>query len=197
MRYIDKEKNKEYQKQWRKTSKNHIKLYLLKTKLKRSVQNKKWRKLNKEHLQNYREKNKEHHKKSNINWIKKNKLHFKKYHRNYKFNKEKTNVEFKLVNRLRTRIYLACKSKKAKNNFKFNEYIGCSILDLKNHLQSKFKLGMSWKNYGKWHVDHIRPCSSFDLSNKKDQQMCFHYKNLQPLWAIDNIQKGDKYERTN
>jgi hypothetical protein len=51
---------------------------------------------------------------------------------------------------------------------------------------------MTRKNYGKWHVDHIRPCASFDLTNPKQQQICFHYTNLQPLWAIDNIKKGVK-----
>ena len=52
---------------------------------------------------------------------------------------------------------------------------------------------MSWGNYGKWHVDHIRPCASFNLVNEEEQKKCFHYTNLQPLWAKDNLSKGSKY----
>ena len=52
---------------------------------------------------------------------------------------------------------------------------------------------MTQKNYGEWHVDHIKPCASFDLTDPKQQEICFHYTNLQPLWAIDNIKKGSKF----
>jgi hypothetical protein len=59
-------------------------------------------------------------------------------------------------------------------------------------MESLFLEGMSWDNYGKWHIDHIRPCSSFDLSDTEQQKICFNYKNLQPLWAEDNLRKGAK-----
>ena len=72
------------------------------------------------------------------------------------------------------------------------ELIGCSISDLVKHLENQFIEGMSWKNYGKWHIDHIRPCASFNLLNEDEQRACFHYSNLQPLWAIDNLKKKDK-----
>ena len=71
--------------------------------------------------------------------------------------------------------------------------VGCSFEDLKAHLESQFKDGMNWENYGQWHVDHIRPCVSFDLAKKSEQLECFHYTNLQPLWAEENIKKSDKY----
>ena len=51
---------------------------------------------------------------------------------------------------------------------------------------------MTWKNHGIWHVDHIRPCASFDLTKDEEQRECFHYKNLQPLWGPDNLAKGSK-----
>lgn len=93
-------------------------------------------------------------------------------------------------NNLRIRIYSALKGKcKSKSTMKL---IGCSIENLQKHLELKFQDGMSWANYGKWHVDHIKPCASFDLSNQKQQEECFHYTNLQPLWARDNIIKGAK-----
>jgi len=52
---------------------------------------------------------------------------------------------------------------------------------------------MNWENYGKWHIDHIRPCNSFDLSNREQQKLCFHYLNLQPLWGTENNAKKDSY----
>jgi hypothetical protein len=71
--------------------------------------------------------------------------------------------------------------------------IGCSFSFVKKHLESQFTEGMSWDNYGihGWHVDHIIPCASFDLSNPEEQHKCFHYTNLQPLWAQDNLRKAD------
>jgi hypothetical protein len=80
-----------------------------------------------------------------------------------------------------------------KGNFKQSttiELLGCSIEKLKQHLESKFKPGMSWSNYGKWHIDHIKPCARFDLSKPNEQKKCFHYTNLQPLWAEENLKKN-------
>lgn len=90
---------------------------------------------------------------------------------------------------LRSRLYAFVKRKNKKSSF---DFIGCSIDELKEHLSSQFTEGMSWENYGEWHIDHIKPCSSFDLSILEEQQKCFHYSNLQPLWALDNLKKGAK-----
>jgi len=69
---------------------------------------------------------------------------------------------------------------------------GCNATTLKMHLQSQFKRGMTWGNYGTaWHVDHIIPCSKFDLSIKSQQQACFHFSNLRPLFAQENLAKSD------
>jgi len=72
------------------------------------------------------------------------------------------------------------------------ELVGCSGDEFRKHIESQFKSGMSWKNYGRkgWHIDHIRPCASFNLRDPSQQRECFHYSNLQPLWAIENIRKG-------
>ena len=59
-------------------------------------------------------------------------------------------------------------------------------------LKSQFSKYMNWKNYGKWHVDHIRPVDSFDLKKINQQLECFHYTNLQRLWAQENLRKGTK-----
>lgn len=71
--------------------------------------------------------------------------------------------------------------------------LGYSADDLVTHLESRFSPGMSWANYGKWHVDHIRPCASFDLTKSDDFQQCWALANLQPLWAADNVKKGARY----
>ena len=72
------------------------------------------------------------------------------------------------------------------------ELLGCSIDELKIHLQNQFKEGMTWQNHGEWHIDHIIPCAAFDLSKKENCLKCFNYKNLQPLWAHENLSKSDK-----
>lgn len=72
------------------------------------------------------------------------------------------------------------------------ELIGCSISFLRGYLEAKFTEGMSWDNHGEWHIDHIKPCASFNLLDDEEQQKCFHYKNLQPLWAQENLSKGAK-----
>lgn len=73
------------------------------------------------------------------------------------------------------------------------ELVGCAIPFLRGYLEAKFKVGMSWSNHGAgWHIDHIKPCASFNLLDEKEQKKCFHYKNLQPLWAEENLSKGDK-----
>ena len=55
---------------------------------------------------------------------------------------------------------------------------------------------MTWENHGKWHVDHIKPCCTFDFSKEEEQKKCFHYTNLQPLWAEENLVKAGKVELT-
>ena len=77
---------------------------------------------------------------------------------------------------------------------KIETVLGCSANDLKAYLESKFKPGMCWANYkhSGWHIDHIIPCRAFDLTKESEIMKCFHYSNLQPLWAAENIAKSDK-----
>ena len=70
--------------------------------------------------------------------------------------------------------------------------LGCTLKELKVYLEDQFVEGMSWENYGEWEVDHIMPCASFDLTDEVQQQRCFHYSNLQPLFAVENRQKSAK-----
>jgi hypothetical protein len=106
--------------------------------------------------------------------------------------RRKTDPLFKLVNNLRSRMWAVLKGKsKSKPTIKL---LGCSVEECWNYLEKQFKPKMTRKNYGKWHVDHIRPCASFDLSDPKQQAICFHYTNLQPLWSYENESKGAKHE---
>ncbi len=72
--------------------------------------------------------------------------------------------------------------------------LGCSIPDLKSYLESKFLPGMTWDNRSSWHIDHRKACAKFDLTDVDQQRQCFHYSNLRPLWAVDNLRKGSKDE---
>jgi hypothetical protein len=101
--------------------------------------------------------------------------------------KKITDINYRILCNLRNRLYLVLKGiNKSKSTMSL---VGCSIDKLKHHLQLKFSKGMNWKNYGKWHIDHKKPCASFDLSKPEEQKKCFHYTNLQPLWAKDNLSK--------
>ena len=80
-----------------------------------------------------------------------------------------------------------------KKTAKSVQYIGCSPSELRTHLEAQFKSGMTWDNYGKWHVDHIVPLSWWDFSLPENIFKASHYSNLQPLWGVENISKGDRY----
>jgi hypothetical protein len=74
--------------------------------------------------------------------------------------------------------------------------VGYTLHELKIHLENKFKLGMNWDNYGSvWHIDHIRPISSFNITSDSSEEFksCWALQNLQPLFAFENLRKGDKY----
>ena len=86
--------------------------------------------------------------------------------------------------------------KTGKNGRHWESLVGYSLCDLMNHLESQFAEGMTWDNYGKWHIDHVRPVSSFNFNSYKDEEFrqCWSLGNLQPLWAKDNIRKGKRLD---
>lgn len=168
--------------------------YRAKTAEKRKIQTK-----------NYYQNNKDRINKAHRDHYQKNKEVVKQQHRIYRENnKEKINLYFKkrrdvdpnfrILHILRTRLNHAIKSQNVSKFVRTLDLIGCSVDFLKNYLESKFTDGMSWENYGEWEIDHIRPCSSFNLSDIEQQKTCFHYTNLQPLWWWENLSKGDKYD---
>lgn len=100
-------------------------------------------------------------------------------------------IKISLRSRLSRVLRLHRDCKKISNTI---ELTGCEAKMLMSHIESQFKDGMSWSNYGYdgWHIDHIIPCASFNLTDPEQQKKCFHYTNLQPLWAKDNFKKGTK-----
>jgi hypothetical protein len=151
----------------------------------------------------YREKNKEILKMKRREYYQKHKEEFKSYAKNYNKNhKEERNIYYN--NRIKTDINfklscgLRCRLNKAlRGNQKSGSAVqdlGCSIPEFKLYLKSKWKDGMNWDNYGfyGWHIDHIIPLDFYDLQNREEFLKACHYTNLQPLWAEENITKGNK-----
>lgn len=120
-----------------------------------------------------------------------NKEEIREYDRKYHKNKMETDTQYRLRRVLRSRLSSALRGKATKTK-KTLELLGCPIPELKTHLESQFVEGMTWDNYGEWHIDHIKPCASYDLSDPDQQKECFNFSNLQPLWAYDNMSKGAK-----
>lgn len=100
--------------------------------------------------------------------------------------------QFKLALRVRNRLNLALKHRSRPSSLITG--VGCSIAELVAHIEAQFAPGMSWVNWGrgkgKWHLDHIIPLSSFDLTDPLQFAKATHYSNLQPLWEEDNLKKG-------
>lgn len=96
---------------------------------------------------------------------------------------------------LRSRLGNVLSRVKSSKAFGTIELTGCTVAELKEHIENQFTDEMTWENHcDYWHLDHIIPCNAFDLSKPIEQLVCFNYKNLQPLKCEDNMSKGSKYE---
>jgi len=113
--------------------------------------------------------------------------------RKFNIQKRKTNINYKLRHNISNRIIIALRTGESYKSIKTLELIGCSIKQLRIHLEGLFKEGMNWENYGKWEIDHIKPCCMFNLSKTEEQKKCFNFNNLQPLWKEENLKKGGKW----
>lgn len=122
-----------------------------------------------------------------------NKQKFRDYMREYETNRRRTDPMFKLKGNLRGRLWTALSRQGVKKTNRTFDLVGCTYQELYDHLEEQFTDGMTWDNYGDWHVDHIIPCASWDLSQDKEQKLCFHYTNLQPLWGEENNSKNDNF----
>jgi ribosomal protein S20 len=106
--------------------------------------------------------------------------------------RRKLDLNCRILARLRRRVHLALKGEWKSG--RTIELLGCGIADFKIYLESRFEPGMSWQNYGRtgWHIDHIMPCAIFDLRRPEHQKRCFHFSNMQPMWAHRNLKKASK-----
>ena len=107
-------------------------------------------------------------------------------------NKRNEDVIYKIIDNLSRRAYKFLKKYNIIKNITHIQLIGCSVNELKEHLRKQLKDDMTFENYGKWEIDHIKPITSFNLTNQNEMYECFNYKNLQPLWREDNIKKSNK-----
>ena len=151
----------------------------------------------------WKSKNREQERANNANWYKNNndikkqqeaerRKRLPHYWRDLERTKRKTDVNFRLRQNLRARIGHAIK-RGAKVGSAVGD-LGCTISELKQYLESKWQPGMTWDNWSThgWHIDHITPLASFDLTDPEQLRTACNYTNLQPLWAEDNLSKGDR-----
>jgi hypothetical protein len=178
----------------------------LRKKMRKLENNKRYREKHKDKIKSYYESNKETLKEYRTNWKKSNKQRIQEHGKVYrKLNKTKitknkqsyskikykTDIQYRLKSVLRSRLRMSIKE-----NYKSGSAVsdlGCSISEFKSYIESKFQSGMKWNNWGQygWHIDHIKPLASFDLTDRKQLLAACHYTNLQPLWWQDNIAKSD------
>lgn len=127
---------------------------------------------------------------NNSEWYKNQ---YNDYKKQWILNKHQNDINFKLKSNFRCRMNgILHRSKTNKNNTSLY-YLGCTLDEYKQHLESQFKEGMTWKNHGiLWEVDHIYPLSKFDLTIEENIKKAFNYKNTQPLYKIENRKKGNK-----
>jgi hypothetical protein len=165
-------------------------------KIPKTEYNKAYRIKNKKRLLQYEE----GYRKNNILLLKnkrnKNRGKLRAYSRKYIANRKKNDPYYKLSMTLRTRIINAIKNQYTEKAYSSIELLGCTIQEVRKHLEKQFTEGMSWNTHGVkgWHIDHIIPCASFDLTDPSQQKLCFHYANLQPLWWDENLSKGAKLD---
>lgn len=169
---------------------------------------------------NNKEKIKEYKKKYDTENKDKKTIHSREWKRKNKdrINKErkerrKTNIHIKFAHCFQSRIRFAMKASGNTKSASTMELIGCTAEFFKKYIESKFTKGMTYENHGNggWHIDHILPIASFDLSDPEQQKICFHYTNMQPLWAtteivmqhgensnyIGNLEKQNKIDKGN
>lgn len=173
--------SKKYYKEHDEELKEYRKNYYRKNKRELSKKQKEYRRLHKKDLAEYK--------------IKYRHEHWPEIYEKIKY-KRKTNIEYRIKHRLRCMLNKVLKIQHIKKVNHTMDLVGCTVKQLIKYIESQFDTKMSWDNYGQygWHIDHIRPCASFDLTKPEEQFKCFNYKNLQPLWWPDNLSKNSYYK---
>jgi len=160
--YLDnKDKNSAYAKQYRKENLDKLK-----------ATDKKWRDENKAYLAEKKREDRAKNPEKHRAWASARQK--KKY---------ATDINFKIQTRIRAALHRALKRQLQKKKVSPIKHLGCTVSELVKYLESKFTEGMAWGNHGQygWHIDHVRPLCSFDMSKESEQSLACHYTNLQPL----------------
>ena len=141
----------------------------------------------------YRDNNREKIAERSRKYAKENRDKINAYKRKWGQKRRDTDFEWRLANALRKRIWEALAN--GRKSAHTVEFLGAEIEEVAFHLENQFEEGMNWDNYNHegWHVDHIRPLTSFDLIDYEQQFVCFNWRNLQPMWGLENMAKKDDY----
>jgi hypothetical protein len=142
-----------------------------------------WQKDNRDRLNDYHQK-----------WREKNIDKHREYKRKYEKHRKDTDPIYKLISNFRTAIYQVLKENNVDKNGHYFEVLKYTPEELINHLEKQFTDGMTWDNYGQWHVDHVMPISVHDIQEIGDDEFmrCWSLSNLQPMWGDENIRKSNK-----
>jgi hypothetical protein len=163
----------------------------------KKIADKKWRDSNKEYTsekhKKWSEDKQEHLRKYHQKWREKNIDKHREYKRKYEKHRKDTDPVYKLISNFRTAIYQVLKENNVEKNKHYFDILKYSPEELISHLEKQFTDGMTWENYGEWHVDHRMPISSFNFESIDDDSFikCWSLDNLQPMWGKENIVKGN------
>lgn len=190
-----KEKQKEY---YERRGKELAKINYLKNKQKRQEYQKQYFQENKseQYLKNRERllKNREKYNKTTNEWRKKNKGRLKERQRKYMREYRKKSLSYRLRENVGHYIRKHLLNNNDVKQKTYKNYLGCTIKEYRIYLEKLFTPEMNWDNYGSyWEIDHIKPCSSFDLTIKEEQLKCFHHTNTQPMYWKNNREKSNKY----
>lgn len=164
------EKRMAYQRKWRAENPELVRIYARNARAKKpevfNDRTKEWRKVNSDYIKLRRE----------------------------------SDPEFKLITCLRSRLLTCVRQAKAGKVSNALDLLGCSTEYFMKFIEKQWRVGMTWANHGlgegKWHLDHRKPCDSFDMQDEWGQRWCFHYSNFQPLWQPENLSKSSKLNYT-
>mgnify|MGYP003656421126 FL=1 len=163
----------------------------------KKIADKKWRDSNKEYIskkhKKWSEDKQEHLRKYHQKWREKNIDKHREYKRKYEKHRKDTDPSYKLIANFRTAIYQVLKENNVEKNKHYFDILRYTPEELISHLENLFTDGMTWENYGEWHVDHRMPISSFNFESVDDDSFtkCWSLDNLQPMWGVENIVKGN------
>lgn len=181
---------------WKARNKDKVKSYRSKYHTDRKEeQNKKsaeWRATNLELYKEIKQKSDTKYRLENAEKIKASR-HARKHKINaYQNERYATDPKYAMVKRLSASLNQSLRRARANKTTNTMKLVGCTSEELMVYLESQFLSGMTWENRRMWHIDHILPCASFDLTDPEQQKKCYHYSNLRPLWAKLNLAKGKR-----